>query len=293
MRRNVLRSSAAAAGVLGMSAFGVLAGPLAANAAEECAATTPAATLIAPGICEVRVTASTTTTFPSSIAKLSAVLVGAGGGGYDTGRLNGYAYGGDSGAVTYIDTVPIGTPVAMTVGVGGAAGLLGSTSQTAGTATSLGAVTAAGGAPGAFPGYAGAGAGGPASGTAGIVPGPGVTLDSVTAGSTLFPAGLDTTVYAAGGTGFNDSDPAPTSSSTTAGSGGAGYLASASSTPGENGLIILRFAPAVVPDVVPAPAPPVLAATGAETLTGLAAATALLTAGGLVLAARRRSDRAS
>lgn len=121
MNSRRLVGAMAAFGLMGAGTGGlVIAG--AASPAEAftgtCPTTTPAATLVADGVCEVRFTTSGTFTPPTGITKLAAVLVGGGGaGGYFT--PNDYAYAGSGGSVVYIDSVPLGGAVTVTVGLGG------------------------------------------------------------------------------------------------------------------------------------------------------------------------------
>ena len=295
MRSAFARSGAVAAGVLTLSGAGVLAFPLAANAAPECATTVPAATLIAPGVCEIRISASGVYTFPAGIAKLSAVLVAGGGGGFTLDEVLGYA--GEGGKVEYIDAVPLGTPLNITVGTAGAGGW--SNNVDASTPTNGGdtivddgvPVIAAGGLWGTDP-YGANGAAGPSA--VDFVGGPGYLLENVPGADVndeLFPDGLDTVEYGRGGNGYdatNVDTPAPEAAAPTdTGAGGHGALAgSLHGADGVAGIVILRFAPQE--PIVPPASGPALAATGIDALPGIVGAVGRLAVGGILLAARRR-----
>jgi len=301
----IVKKSAAAFGVLGLSGIGIFAAPLAAEAAPVCSAVPglPAPTLITSGICEIRVTAvgTVTATFPTSgISKVSAVLVGGGGGGFDVDTIAGY--GGSGGSVTYVDTVVLNPAgVVITVGAGGLAGNR-SDGPTVGAPTSVGADSAPGGGEGGSDGppgqpayYSGAGAGGPTSDVGGITPGPGRVIQTLSGiDATLFPstpaAASDPVAYAPGGQGSSDASNAPATTPGVAGAGGAGLIAGGTSTPGINGLVILRFAP-YEPAVTPAPPVPQLAETGSSTTPGLIGALGLVSVGAIIVALRRRLSR--
>jgi LPXTG-motif cell wall-anchored protein len=289
MRRGVIRSGAVAVGVLSLSGAGAFAAALPAYAAPACPATTPAATLI-PGtdICEIRIGApGGTFTFPSSLVKVSAVLVGAGAAGfYESFSDAGYA--GEGGQVVYIDAVALDVPHTVVVGAGGSSG--------DGGDTSIDAVVAAGGSI-TFGTDGADGAGGAGTDNVG---GPGLLAEDVATDTTLFPAGpaagADLTVYGQGGDGFDSDvpDPIPATALTSPGSGGHGLVASTSdAAPGIDGIVILRFAaqePAAPPPA-PAPSAPTLPDTGFDATPGLVAASGLIVAGGLAVALGRRRRR--
>lgn len=297
MRRGAIRSGAVSLGVLTLGGAGALAAAVPASAAPSCVATVPAATLISSTVCEIRISASGSYTFPTSIAKLSAVLLGAGGGGENWGP-DFLGYGGDGGAAVYIDTVPLGTPVAITVGAGGTPGVYDidtdttSPVPTAGGSTFLDATEAVGGQPGAADGnYDGRGAGG----TSDDDP-TGVQLSALAGvDPVLFASSLETTEYSRGGAGYAAGDPATTpptatAAPTVAGSGGHGLLNTTplTATAGADGLVILRFA--AIDDSPPAPTPtgPTLPDTGFDATPGFLAAGGLLAVGGIALALGRR-----
>jgi hypothetical protein len=234
-----------------------------------CPTTVPAATLVANGVCEVRITASTTFTPPTGITKLAGVLVGAGGGSYSAGF---FYYAGSGGAVTYVDSIPVNAPLAITVGTGGA-GVDGSVDNpTVGGDTIVGANTAVGGDAAtqseifcsdgtAFYGF-GDGDGGANAAISttetDCLPGGGATMASL--------SGLDTTLF-----------PAAANDPTSYGDGGSGLAAGAVAGPdagdggsvdptnhfdGADGLVILRFAADAAPPTPPIS--PALAATGVD-----------------------------
>lgn len=283
-----MRSGAVAVGVLSLSGAGALAAALPAYAAPACPATTPMATLI-PGteICEIRIGApGGTFTFPSSLVKVSAVLVGAGASGFyeDDG------YAGEGGKVVYIDAVALGVPRTVVVGAGGTAG--------SGGDTSIDAVVAAGGNtffPIADPPLGADGAGGPGTDNVG---GPGLLAEDVATDTTLFPpapgTGADLTVYGQGGDAYDSDvpDPIPATALTAPGSGGHGLVATTSdAADGVDGIVILRFAAQEPAAPAPVPSGPTLPDTGFDATPGLIAAGGLLAAGGLAFAVGRRRRR--
>ena len=114
MSSNLTRNAAALAGL------GLVASPLLALIAPALAAADPctqydaAATEVLTGVCELQYveTGDFTFTAPSGVAKLSAIVVGAGGGTmYDNGT-----YTGGGGAVVYVANVDTAAAVAITVG---------------------------------------------------------------------------------------------------------------------------------------------------------------------------------
>lgn len=294
MRRRVFRTGAVTVGVLALSGAGTLAAALPAYAAPTCPATTPAAVLL-PGtsICEIRIVADTSVTIPSSVAKVGAVLVGAGGGGYDAGP-GVFGYAGDGGRMTYISFAGDGVPRPVVVGSAGVGGSDNGPTAGEGGATIFNSAQAAGGASGQTSQAAfGEGAAESATDTrAGLV------LSSVPGvDATLFPVGLDTFEYARGGTGDSDVNDAPLTTAPAAtdyGYGGHGLLDGGTSTDGVDGIAILRFAAVDDdPPVPPAPAAPTLPNTGVDATPGLIAAGGLLAAGGILRTLRRRGRSAA
>jgi len=291
MRRGV--SGVAAFGLVGVGAVGLGVSGAAAPAlafAGTCPVTVPAATLVADNVCEVQITAVGASSFtpPTGITKLSAVLV-AGGGGAQS-QPNQY-YAGNGGHVVYIDSVPTGGPVLLTVGAGGTAGAAptpgGDTTLTAGSAT-----TATGGDPGnssrpsCNDGVANLWSSGDGARTdqqANCVAGEGFSLSQLSGlDATLFPAAsLGPDVYGNGGTG-SVSDPVAAA----VGIGTGGSVNSTTSEPGTAGLIIFRFAPAPPPK-------PALAATGVDVSAAApAVAAGMLGVGAVILAFQRRRKTA-
>ena len=303
MRRNI--SGVAAFGLVGVGAVGLgisgAAAPVQAFAGT-CPVTVPAATLVADNVCEVQITTVGPSTFtpPSGITKLSAVLVAGGGGALQSGVL----YGGSGGSVVYIDSVPTGGPVSLSVGAGGRASDNtgptfidaapgGDTTLVAGSTT-----TATGGASGdtGLPFCVGAtnlfaSGNGARTNTSspGCVAGSGFSLSQVSGlDAALFPAAsLGPDVYGDGGTG-SQSDPVALA--TTIGTGGS--VSSAGVEPGTAGLIILRFAPAA-PVTPPTPPAPTLAATGVVVpWTVPASSVGMVSVGAVILALGRRRKTA-
>ena len=279
-----LMGAMAAFGLVGAGSVGLAVGTAApAEAfAGTCPTTTPTAVLVADGVCEVRITTAGDSTFtpPSGIAKLAAVLVGSGGGGWNA---NGEAYAGNGGAVVYVDSVPLTGPISVTVGAGAAAAsfadapIAGSdTILTVGAATPF---TASGGEAAQLSGdfcivdnnllNSGDGDGGanPSSGDPDCIPGAGVGLADLSGTDpALFPASADgTDVYGAGGT-ASANDPLAVGLAGSGGSASGGQVPSPgtnlppAAVAGADGLVIFRFAVDI-----PTPSPsvsPALAATG-------------------------------
>jgi hypothetical protein len=276
--RCLARASAiSAVGALSVGGAGLLSTALAAPAAAADTCTpidgAPAATVVVTGVCQVVVTDSGSYTIPASIAKVSAVVLGAGGGADVGGNGSStYAAGGGGGQLVYIDSVATGAPLTVAIGAGGtgstagAGGAGGNTTFDGATALGGGGGTAAsnpttstsyaiGGASGngnvAVPGATvgtgtaqslsgggGARTGAPdGSGTAGA----GWSLSAFVAAqsgdATLFPSAAD------GGVNYGDGGAASAASLTQAtayGDGGVGTLTDASS--GVGGAVILRYA---------------------------------------------------
>jgi len=259
------------------------------SAASASSCPTPS-TLVAPGVCQILVTQSETLNLPSGITKLSAILVGGGG-----GSVTSYGtYGGGGGAVTYIDQVSTSAPLVITIGAGGDSTIEpptdGGTTSIAGysSANALGGQTAfitnGVGQPGASgngnaadssnPAFNAGGAGGAGSS---VAPGPGLLPSSVSGvDSTLFPVIAGEVELGAGGAG-GDTTPAPANS----GRGGTLADGTAANQVGGSGEVILRFA-----------APVELAHTGANTgLVATIAAGLIASGAALVVATRRRFSR--
>jgi len=301
IRRSV--SGVAAFGLVGVGAVGLGVSGAAAPAQAftgTCPVTVPAATLVADNVCEVQImtVGSSTFTPPSGITKLSAVLVAGGGGALQ----NGLFYAGSGGAVVYIDSVPTGGSISLSVGAGGNAsdstgptfvqpGPGGDTTLTAGSTT-----TATGGASGNNPlpfclgatNLFASGNGARTNTDSSCVAGAGFSLSQVSGlDATLFPAAsLGPDVYGDGGTG---SQADPVALATTIGTGGS--VSSAGVEPGTAGHVILRFAPAA--PVTPPPPAPTLAATGVTVPWTVPASSAGMLALGAVIVALRLRRKAA
>jgi LPXTG-motif cell wall-anchored protein len=289
-----LVGTVAAFGIVGAGAVALATGGAAAPVEAftgTCPTTVPAATLVADGVCEVRITTAGAFSFtpPTGITKLAAVLVAAGGGG-ELNPAQAGSYAGYGGSVVYIDSVALGGPVTGTVGLGGAASQDVSVANAAdGGDTTIGADSATGGLGDAVAAicftatqvYAfGNGAQTAAQGDPDCLPGVGYSFSQLAGvDGALFPAAADgPDVYGNGGA-ANDTDPGLVSA--VAGSGGS--VNATLAAPGSDGLVVFRFAPAV-----PAVAP-TLAATGSEVSWMIPAGSAALVAfGALLLALRRR-----
>lgn len=254
--------SSRASKIMALSAgAGVFAGPLvfvapAAFAATDCGTGTE----VSAGICEQAFTTAGAFTFnaPSGVAKVSAIVVGAGGGA--AGYSGTGAYGGGGGDVVFIDAADASSAIAVTVGAGGAsAGTESDDAQAGGDSTFL-STTAAGGSGATFfgggdsgndnggntlPGFVGAG-GGAGGTTTDCVAGPGLAASAVASGSSLFPVTAGEAVFGAGG---SCSDVSIGSFTGTAGSGGSvsGDFAAPTAEAGEDGAVIVRWA-AALPD---------------------------------------------
>jgi hypothetical protein len=224
--------------------------PAAAMAAADCGAGTE----ISAGICEVKFDTAGVHTFaaPSGVSKVSAVLVGAGGGSA-FGVNNSYAGGG--GEVLYIDTVDLSALTDVVVGAGGAAG---TPSGSDGGSTTFALVVANGGLAGApaIGGNSGSGmlgsnfmtvlgaGGGAAEDAVECTGGAGLTASDVASGSSLFPALLGEPEFGIGGGcdlligSVGDYNP---------GHGG-DVTSSTSGDDGNDGLVAFRWAGATLPD---------------------------------------------
>ncbi|WP_167051617.1 hypothetical protein [Salinibacterium sp. ZJ77] len=264
----------AAVGAIGMGGVAAAGGALPAAAAATCATTTPASTLLSGGeLCEIVITQSGTYSFPNSIAKLSAVLVGGGAAGVVDGPSADdwwNSYGGGGGEVTYIDDVALGVDHEVVVGAGGEW----DTASEDGQSTSLGSDAAQGatdtvsgaGNSGSDmvydvqpsePEFKSAGGGARTAGVADhdtdvLTVGAGYFLSQIPGvDSELFPASADGgTEYGRGGVWTLASVP----------SSGQGAPATFDNPDGMDGVVILRYA-ATEDEAAVAPA---LAETGAE-----------------------------
>lgn len=212
-------------------------------ASSACPTSTPAATEVAPGVCEVVMTESGVFSAPAGIDKLAAVLVGGGGGA--TIIATGYAGGG--GEVTYVDSVDVESPVAVTIGSGGTGTLQGSNATNGGD-TDVNSDRARGGIAGAYTqgGASGNGnlghqsfgdsPGGGASGAATeFEGGPGYLLSEIPGvDPVLFPASANPlTAFGQGGASAIESGPV--------GSGAGGGYNNGVPFDGASGSVIFRF----------------------------------------------------
>ena len=267
-------------------------------AAPTCAATTPAATLIAPGICEVVVTASGTFTPPVGVSKVAAVLVGGGAGGYHYGG----GYGGGGGEVVYVDSVAVAAPLAIVVGAGGTYGFKpgggDNTPATNGGSTTLSSFVARGGVAGSdFHGGASGsalqgfmGCPGPGGGSRSVAtetaPGAGYTFEQISGlDAALFPMELNPETEFGQGGGETTIAPDPGTG------GGGGYVDSgptAGAFDGASGSVTFRFA---ATEAAASPDGDELAATGANDAALLAGVLGLglMVAGAAVVAQPRRT----
>ncbi|MGV1033617.1 MAG: glycine-rich domain-containing protein [Microbacteriaceae bacterium] len=316
---------AAAGATFGAAVVPLIAvGGFAQAASDVCAGEVSGAIEIATGVCQMAYTThgSYTFTAPAGVAKLSAVVIGGGGGaGISYGQEG---YGGGGGAVTYVDSVDTSAAVSVTVGAGGA-------TFSDGESSSLNSVTAPGGftvtgvnggSSGAsgdyvdgvsgfagvsgYNGASGSGVGGFGGSTDSgdstpqtVDGGLGLSLADVAPGSTLFGLSSDTDLYGAGGSLFRPQVEYPTSAplvfstlttSLVPGSGGAvnngtdGGADDELALPGADGAVFLRWAP-------------VLAHTGAQVGGYLTAGSAALGLGAVAvvvgIVSRRSRKRSS
>ncbi len=255
-------------------------------------------TEVTAGICEKAYTTAGDYTFtaPSSVAKMSAVLVGGGQGGV---YIEGFAaYGGGGGGVVFVDSVDISGPIAVTVGAAGVFGVSLSGDTTVGANAAGGGggvvgdpfvpqVVVQSGSPQEFLGWheppaslPGIGSGGGAGGTpTDCAAGPGLTASEVAAGSSLFPAVLGEPELGQGGS----CSGITVASEAGAGKGGDvfGEIPNIEAEAGTDGAVIFRWAAASLPDTGVSVQPWLIGASVAGVLGG-----ALLASG--ALRARRR-----
>jgi hypothetical protein len=261
--------------------------------------TSPAATLVADNVCEVRITASGSFTPPTGITKLAGVLIGAGAGAgefLNTTTGDDIFYAGSGGDVVYVDSIPLGAPLAITIGAAGESDTTAGGTPTSGGDTIVGtdgAVGAAFAPVGASCSPAaniilifgnGAQTDGSVDGTGACVPGVGYALSQLAGvDPALFPAAADgTAVYGDGGI------PSETGATAAVDAGDGGSVdttGAAHHFDGAAGLVILRFVPAAPV----APTAPSLAATGsAVPWFSPAGSVAAILAGAVLLIATRR-----
>ncbi len=305
------KSAAIGATVLAGGALAI-AGGSPAVAAPTCGATEPAATVVAPGVCQVVVTKSGTFTAPTGLSKLSALVVGAGGGARHN---SGFAYGAGSGQVVYVDSVSLAGPAEVTVGRGGASSFESMAEPATGGTTELNGTEAVGGSylvsgngfDSGARGLVNSGGGATGDGQSSfgqgvfVAGGPGVVPSAVTGvDETLFPVIAGEGAISLGGDASNlDGFARP------AGLGGGGSTTATEALAGGDGGVIFRYA--AFDDGVPQTEPagnvqadaapvtkPSLAETGFES-AGLTAGAfgAALIGGAALLVGRRRAKRAS
>jgi LPXTG-motif cell wall-anchored protein len=285
-------SAVAAFGLVGVGSVGLVTTGQAAPAqafAGSCAATTPAATLVADNVCEVRITSSQSFTVPSGITKLAAVLVAGGAGAESNGTSDLYA--GSGGAVVYVDSLPLGAPLNIVVGAGGGSANTTGSASAPGGDTTVGAAVATGGTgtgpfdpncnDGVSHDYFSKGARTLGVGDPTCASGLGFTLAQLSGvDAALFPAAANGTAsYGDGGV------PGATATfSTVAGHGGDakvvpdGEFFTTQQGDGAAGLVILRFAGV-----------PTLAATGSSvSWTAPAVSAGMVALGALLVVFRRR-----
>ena len=246
-------------------------------------------TEVTAGICEKAYTTAGDYTFtvPASVSKMSAVLVGGGQGGgvqlFPGGEF--LAYGGGGGGVLFVDSVSLSSPVAISVGAGGAADFSGGGDTTVGPYVAGGGFVGDSGALSGSPQenagflvapgppavlFSGGGAGGTPTDCAA---GPGVTASSVAAGSSLFPAVLGESVFGQGGS----CSGITLTSEPGAGKGGDVFTdgATQSADAGVDGAVILRWTPGL-PDTGLSVSPWLIGASVAGVLGGAVLASGAL-----------------
>lgn len=242
MEKTSLRRNTAALVGVGLMATPLLAVGSPAFAAG-CQTTDPAATEVLPGVCEVQFAEGGTYSFtaPSGVAKMTAVLVGAGGGAVNVNAL----YAGGGGEVIYVSSVDVSAPLSIVVGAGvdestpqaGSSSVNGDVARGghSGTYDANGNPYEGGGASGNGNsgwvdqgGAPGGGAGG--AGTSLAAPGPGITASEVANDSDMWPALGGEPAYGPGGP---LGSPVP---GTPAGAG-----APSEGDFGNDGLVILRW----------------------------------------------------
>ena len=215
MPRGLARASVfTTAGALGVSGVGLLTTAFAApaTAADTCTpiGDAPTPTLVATDVCQVIITDSGSYTMPASIAKVSAVVIGAGGGGdFEGNGPSTYAAGGGGGQLVYVDSVGTGTPTIATIGAGGTAATAGAGG--AGGSTTFDGATALGGG-------GGASVGDPTTGIAAALGG------ASGSGNAAVPGANGGTV---GGSSLSGGGGARTASPDNSGAAGAGWSLSA------------------------------------------------------------------
>jgi hypothetical protein len=261
-------------------------------AAGSCQTTTPTATLVAPGICEVAFTEAGDFSFtaPSGIAKLQAVVVGGGSGAWNAANN---LYGGGGGAVEFFDDVDVSAPIEIVVGAGGEYNSgVGEDSEINGDVVNGGdysGISGNGNVWATDPVYvnfvAGGGAGGDAPSEA--LGGPGLKASEIAAGSDLFPASASEPEFGAGGDSITAYNTTIASTPDVPGHGGNAMGADTLSSPpnvymsaddGRDGAVFLRWSTG-------------LAATGFDADELALGAVSLIAGGAIVVASRRRAHR--
>jgi hypothetical protein len=287
--RVAVLSSIVAVGFVGV-------GAVSASAASSCPT---GAIPISPTICQVTFTEGRDFTVPAGVTKLTAVLVGGGGGSYVDPRDPELRAAGGAGGVKYVDNVALtGKPIVVTIGAGGDVG-------GDGEQTFVGTDRAGKGLRG----------GELVGGTSGST-NPGNERSGTSPYNWAAGGGAQTAAIAgssAGGLGYLFSEipgidadlwPAASNLATAVGTGGAGYQLTPATQnygdggsvlgeeSGKSGVVIFRFAamPDVTPtpDVTPAPPAAEIANTGVATTGGLLLPIALIVAGASFVALRSK-----
>ncbi|MEY4477407.1 MAG: hypothetical protein RJA31_911 [Actinomycetota bacterium] len=252
-------------------------------ATATCQTTTPAATLVAPGVCGVEFTEAGDYTFnaPSGITKLHAVVAGGGSAAWSALGL----YAGGGGDVQFFDVTDFDEPLELTVGAGGDADVNeGEDSVLNGSVVSGGGSTGFSGNgndPVNASNQFGSGGGSAGDAVSLGVGGPGVTPSEVAGDSVLFPEIDGEPELGTGGSSITDSSQTIDSAPDDPGHGG-NVTTELTGDNGNDGAVYLRW---------PAPADS-LASTGFDATSGIAAAGAVAAGAAILVATRRRAVRA-
>lgn len=306
---NKFAATALTSAAVGASIFGAVP----ANAVVGCPT---GSTEILPGICQIVFTADGTFTIPAGAAKLTAVLVGGGGGGYAWEDINDEStdqFGGGAGEVVYTDDLPTdGTTFTITIGAGGAGEYAAGTPAESGGATQVsgggGSETAAGGqgahigggesgnGNAGHSGSAPGGGGGASGASTGVVGGTGYTSFSAipSIDTTLWPNNATSNSVFFYGIGLGGNGHNTTAlNAAEYGHGGHGTILTTGPTAGIQGVVVIRFAPYEIDGDTPVSPDDTLANTGTNVAGMAAGAVAFGALGALAFAVRQRFARRS
>jgi hypothetical protein len=184
--------------------------------------------------------ATTTFTVPVGVTIMRATVVGGGGGGGGTNGAYGAAGGGAGGFASGTFSVTPGSAIAVTVGVGGASGLIAASGGNGGTSSFGAFCSATGGQGGQFVSTTDTFGGGGGTGSGGDLIGSGGYGADGQNGSTILAGNGGASLLGGGGRASAGSTVAVGGQAPGSGGGGT-YNANGNGGPGATGIVILEY----------------------------------------------------